>query len=225
VKKKEVEFVVGISEMWLSRHFYLFSSFRSGIFKMYHRAFFNLLFLSFALVHAILDPGPAKLGLVLALMVAFELYIGFSRPYRCTYSNMLAFILNSTLIVTTFVLVMRSGGMKSALFVDNYFYGLLTLINGFGWFLALVVALFVVSVKARWPLDKEGVQKAIVGQELAIIYIKKARKFRKRVVKAKRIGPTEAVELDQLQIWLQEQFNSLRDHQPLCMDALLEVID
>jgi len=225
IRKKEVEFVVGISEMWLTRHFYLFSSFRSEFFKMYHRSLFNGLFLAFCLIHALMPQSVAKLGLVLALLVAFELYIGFSRPYRDGFSTLLVFVLNSTMVVTVFVLVMRAGGMKSALFVDNYFYGLLALINGFGWFLALLVCLFAVAVKARWPLDRDGVQKAVNGQELAIIYIKQARKFRKRVVKAKKLGPAEAGELEQLQNQLQEQFNALREQQPLCMDALLEVID
>lgn len=57
IRKKEIEFVVGISEMWLTRHFYLFSSFRSDFFKMYHRIIFNMLFLIFVLVHGAMHAG------------------------------------------------------------------------------------------------------------------------------------------------------------------------
>jgi len=41
IRKKEIEFVVDISEMWVTRHFYLFSSFKSDFFKMYHRVLYN----------------------------------------------------------------------------------------------------------------------------------------------------------------------------------------
>lgn len=45
--------------------------------------------------------------------------------------------------------------MRSALFVDTYFFGLLALINGFGWFLVLILILFIIAVKGKWPMDKE----------------------------------------------------------------------
>ena len=41
IRKKEIEFVVDVSEMWLTRHFFLFSSFKSDFFKMYHRVLYN----------------------------------------------------------------------------------------------------------------------------------------------------------------------------------------
>lgn len=52
IRKKEIEYVVGISEMWLTRHYFLFSSFRSDISKMYHRVIFNGLCFLLVLVHA-----------------------------------------------------------------------------------------------------------------------------------------------------------------------------
>jgi hypothetical protein len=41
IRKKEIEFVVDVSEMWLTRHFFMFSSFKSDFFKMYHRVLYN----------------------------------------------------------------------------------------------------------------------------------------------------------------------------------------
>lgn len=41
--KKEIEYTVGVSEMWNSRYFYTFSSFKAEIPKMYHRIIFNSL--------------------------------------------------------------------------------------------------------------------------------------------------------------------------------------
>lgn len=54
IKKKEIEYVVGISEMWNSRHFYVFSSFKGDVFKMYHRVIFNVFEMLLMVVHGAL---------------------------------------------------------------------------------------------------------------------------------------------------------------------------
>lgn len=162
IRKKEVEYVVGISEMWLTRYFFLFSSFKSDIFKMYHRVIFNTFQLLLVVVHAAMaGESPTKMGIILGLFTLYLAYVIGTRPYRCQFSNILMFIITSSLVVTCFVLMLKVSGLKSALFVDNYFYGLLILINGFGWFLVLAFLLLIVALKRRWPLDKDGAQKAI----------------------------------------------------------------
>ena len=186
IKKKEIEFVVGISEMWLSRYFFMFSSFRSEFFKMYHRPIFNCFCLLLVGLHAALPEGTFKVGIILAAFVLLTGYVMFSRPYRCPFSNILLFTFCCLFTLNLFILLLKRSGLRSALFVDNYFYGLLTLVNGFGWFLILVFILFMVIIRKRWPLDLDVVCDAIKGQELAIIYIKRARKLRKRIVKEKK---------------------------------------
>ncbi len=52
IRKKEIEYVIGISEMWITRYFFLFSSFKSDLFKMYHRVIFNTLQLILVVIHA-----------------------------------------------------------------------------------------------------------------------------------------------------------------------------
>ena len=155
VRKKEIEYVVGISEMWLTRYFFLFSSFTSDIFKMYHRVIFNSFLLLLVLVHAVLGEGTAKIGIILGLFTVFTAYIIGTRPYRCVFSNILLFVLSAIMLVNTFVLLLKKSGLKSALFVDNFFYGLLILINGFGWFLVAAFLLFIIAIKRKWPVDKE----------------------------------------------------------------------
>jgi hypothetical protein len=123
------------------------------------------------------------------------------------------------------VLLLKISGLKSALFVDNYFFGLLILINGFGWFLVLAFLCLIIAVKAKWPLDKDQVMQAINGQELTIVYIKRARKFRKKVINSKVYGEQEKIEMEHLLKQLSEEFNKLRDKDALAMDALLEVLD
>ena len=103
------------------------------------------------------------MGIILGLFTVFTFYLLGTRPYRCQFSNLLLFILSCTFLVDSFVLLLKISGLKSALFVDNYFYGLLTLINGFGWFLVVAFLLLMLMVRAKWPLDKEQVMKAIEG--------------------------------------------------------------
>ena len=154
IRKKEIEFTVGISEMWLTRYFFLFSSFRSELFKMYHRVIFNTMLFLFVLIHAAMGQGPAKIGLILGLFTIFAAYVIGTRPYRDMFSNVLLMLLSSMFVILCFVLLLKETGFKSALFVDNYFYGLLILINGFGWFLVVAFLGFMIAVKSKWPLDK-----------------------------------------------------------------------
>ena len=138
------------------------------------------------------------MGVILGAFAVFTFYILGTRPYRCQFSNLLIFILSCTFLVTCFVLLLKISGLKSALFVDNYFYGLLTLINGFGWFLVVAFILLILITRATWPLEKEHVLKAIDGQELTIVYIKRARKFRKLVINTKLYGDQERLEMSHI---------------------------
>ena len=135
------------------------------------------------------------------------------------------FVLSCIFVVDSFVLLLKISGLKSALFVDNYFFGLLVLINGFGWFLVVACLCLMIAVKAKWSLDKEQVLSAINGQELTIVYIKRARKFRKKIINSKVYGEQERLEMDHLLEQLSDEFNKLRDKEALTMDALLEVLD
>lgn len=58
VRKKEIEYEIGLSEMWRSRHFWAFSSFKSHIMKMYHRPLFNLYIWTFVAIHVLTHKYP-----------------------------------------------------------------------------------------------------------------------------------------------------------------------
>ena len=176
-------------------------------------------------LHAVLPQGTAKIGLIMGLFALFTGYILATRPYRCQYTNLLVFILTATQLVNAFVLLLKITGLKSALFVDTYYYYLLILINGFGWFLAFACMMLAFALKGKWPVDRDLAKSAIAGQELAIVFIKRARKFRKRVVREKVYGEPERNEHALLLEQLTTEFNKLRDKEAICMDALLEIID
>jgi hypothetical protein len=83
IRKKEIEYVADVSEMWLTRHFHLFSSFKSDFFKMYHRIIYNCVQLLLVIFHAVLPQSTTKIGLIMATFAVFTLYIMATRPYRC----------------------------------------------------------------------------------------------------------------------------------------------
>ena len=174
IVKKEVEFTVGVSEMWLTRSFFAFSSFKGDLAKMYHRALFNAAMLALVLVHAVLSESQSKIGLMVGILAVILFYTIFVRPYRCLHSNVLLFLLSTVLLATAFLLMLKKGGLKSALFVESYFYGLLLTVNVFSWVLILAYLGLLKLTRRKWPLIKESVIKAIAGQDIAILHIKKA---------------------------------------------------
>ena len=175
--KKEVEFAVGISEMWNTRYFYTFSSFKGELLKMYHRIIINGLLFIFVLIHALMEESSAKLGIVVALLALFDIYVLLMRPYRCMLSNILLFMLNTAVLITAFLLMLKRSGLKSALFTDNYFYGLLIIVNALLWVIIASFFLLLIFTKRKWVTTKESVLKAIQGQDYVIFHIKKAKAF------------------------------------------------
>lgn len=58
--------------------------------------------------------------------------------------------------------------------------------NAFFWFLVLCWIVFVIITRQRWTVDKEIVNILTEGQDLAIYYIKEARRFINDINKRKR---------------------------------------
>lgn len=60
---------------------------------------------------------------------------------------------------------------------------------------------------------------------MAISYILKARKFNDKVRRARHYGPVEKEEMEDNMKHLEQEFNSLRDKQPVIMDSMLETLE
>ena len=147
LKKKEIEYAVGISEMWNTRYLYAFSSFKGEVLKMYHRPMFNFFCICLALVHALMLESTAKLGIITGMFAILALYTILLRPYRSVHSNIVLFVLSSVLLVTCFLLLLKKTGLNSAIFVEDYFYGMLIIVNGFGWFILLAFILLILQTR------------------------------------------------------------------------------
>ena len=97
----------------------------------------------------------------MGVMTLFVFYIIATRPYRDFHSNMLILLLSCTILVNSFLLLLKKGGLKSALFVDNYFYGLLIVINTIFWVGIASYLILILLTKAKWPTTREHVLKTI----------------------------------------------------------------
>ncbi len=144
---------------------------------MYHRPMFNFFCICLALVHALMLESTAKLGIITGMFAVLALYTILLRPYRSVHSNIVLFVLSSVLLVTCFLLLLKKTGLNSAIFVEDYFYGMLIIVNGFGWFILLAFILLILQTRRQWPVTKETIMKEIQGQDYAIFFIKKGRKL------------------------------------------------
>lgn len=80
-------------------------------------------------------------------------------------------------------------------------------------------------VRARWPLTASKLHEAIAAQEVAIKYIKQARRYRQYIMNSKKYSAKEQAKFQLLLENLTEQYNLLRDKAPLCLEALIEILE
>ena len=120
---------------------------------------------------------------------------------------------------------MKVQGYRQSIFIDKYFFILTIIMNAFFWLLVLSWIIFVVITKQRWAVDKEIVNVLTEGQDLAIFYIKEARRFINDINKRKRYTEVDQDKMNMTLDNLSTQFNKFRGQQPLIMDSLLETID
>lgn len=103
---------------------------------------------------------------------------------------------------------------------------MLTLIlNCFIWFLVLLWLIFLITSRSKWPVDKKIVTDLTDGQDLAIYYIKDARKFIIDIYRKKAYNEMDQEKMESLLDGLNAQFNMYRGQAVLIMDSLLETID
>ena len=119
--KKEVEFCLGLSTSWLQKYFYFFSSFRSGLYRMYYRPIFNIICILMVAINVLVKDTQEKAGILLIVFGVLLLSAGFSLPYRNSHTNCLNFVLNVNQFLVAFELNLKVAGMKSTFFVDYYF--------------------------------------------------------------------------------------------------------
>jgi len=90
VQKKEIEYSLGINNIWKTGKFYTFSSFKGGYMMMYHRILFNLLGALLCLCEVLFTKYSTiqyKMMAMTVLVILFTIHCFVARPYRSNTSN------------------------------------------------------------------------------------------------------------------------------------------
>ena len=120
---------------------------------------------------------------------------------------------------------MKVEDYKQPIFIDRYFFVLTLILNCFIWFLVMLWLIFLITSRSKWPVDKKIVTDLTDGQDLAIYYIKDARKFIIDIYRKKAYCEADQEKMESLLDGLNAQFNLYRGQAVLIMDSLLETID
>lgn len=192
---------------------------------MFARSIFNFCCAAMVLAHAVVEEQEQKISFLVFIFGFLFLWALGARPYRHSHTNAIFIALSFCMALVSFELMMKISGFKSTLFVDKYFFWMQLIQGGFIWFMISVYLLLLLLTKSRWNVNKDFVAEFTGGQEMAISYILKARKFNEKVRRARHYGPAEKEEMEDNMKHLEAEFNSLRDKQPVIMDAMLETIE
>ena len=101
-------------------------------------------------------------------------------------------------------------GYKMSFFVDEFLLEITSILNGFIWFLILLVFIYIAVSHSKWPVTAQIVHELTENQDLAIYHVKEARKFQKSLMSTKVLTPELQVKLGQILESLSMEFNKFR---------------
>ena len=223
--KKETEYCLGISSNWLTRYFFLFTNYKSGAQRMYFGPMFNVLRIIMALVVGLTTDQSTRINTMLAVQLVIFVLSAVVRPYRTTSSNALLFLLNLLFVLIMLELQLKVGGFNSDFLTDKYFFWLSVIQSTLFFVFIFVLMLVSCLTKATWPVTREFIEEYTQGQEMAIVQIQRARKFKDKILQQRRMHDADYKELDDIIASLEHEFNELRDKQPVILDAMLEAME
>mmetsp|Transcript_12226 Transcript_12226/g.10837 ORF Transcript_12226/g.10837 Transcript_12226/m.10837 type:complete len:329 (+) Transcript_12226:690-1676(+) len=224
VKRKELEYVLGISDSWRKQSFFMFSSFKGSKLRMYFKPVYNLFILFLISVHAFLETDMKMKSNIFALAMTFgAIFIFAIRPFRCATTNFLIFFQFCHLCGPMYMVQQEISGLENGLLVNKYFSICLYVMFGiFGGCQFLVVVLSL-TLKAKWPMNEKVLKSVVLRHETILEMMQNAysiiTKLRLKKVEAKKLHLEEIVEE------LTEEYNNaFADVHPF-QYSVLELID
>ena len=151
VRKKEIEYCVGINDEWKARYYFIFSSFKCDTLKMYHRPIFNI-FVFLLVTSGVLVPKENGLrsNVIFVLFGVLLVCYCTTRPYRCMSTNILGMLLSLIMVINSVIMMLKENGFRTAVIIDSYLWILLTVVNLFLWFFVAVFIAMLVVTKRKW---------------------------------------------------------------------------
>ena len=166
LKRKELEYVLEISDSWRKQSFFLYSSFKGTKARMYFRPVYNLWVLYFIACHAYLGSEMYTKAVCFSIgMTIGALFMLAVRPFRCASTNFLVSFQLLHLCGPLYMVMQVVSGMEHGLLVNTYFstslYIMLSIFGG----IQLVIIILCLIFKAKWPMNEKVVRNAVYRHE------------------------------------------------------------
>jgi hypothetical protein len=156
IKSREIEYTLEINKTWLFDCYYLFSSYRRSMFRVYFRPLYLLMVLLITAVHTMFyENYPSKLGLLTSIILFLSTYITVFPVYRCYSSCFLQVLCYWTLFSNTLLGYLKVIKYNSLYLQDTNMSNLLLNINIT--FVLLLASLMLVffTINLQWPTNLE----------------------------------------------------------------------
>lgn len=165
IRLKEMEFLLGVSSSWLTDKLYLFSSYRSSWFRVYHRVIYYMFILSLVAVHAALNTdNGTKLLVLLCICGGFTIYITILPVYRCLSSSYLYAFCMWLITANFFIGYLKASGYDSQTMVDSNLVNIIIAVNVVALVFIVIILLITFLFRLSWDVGVDTIK------QLAIAY-------------------------------------------------------
>ena len=221
--RRELEYVLEISDSWRKQSFFIFSSFKGSKLRMLFKPLFNFVCLLLIVIHSYFGADTETKGLLfLIIFGSMIVFILTLRPYRCTSSNITIVLCFSHLFVVTCFGYVKATGLRHGLLVQKYYSICIYIITA--WFILfhIVVALWCLFCRYQWPMNVETVRNSVIGYEDILNLMQKGFVIISKLRLKK--SDTEMRDMVKIVNLLTDEYNNLVGDHPF-QYSVLEVID
>lgn len=224
VKRKELEYVLEISDNWRKQSFFMFSSYKGTKLRMFFKPFWNLILLLLVCVHAFGETNMKnKANIFMGVLIGFFVIILFIRPYRCASTNFLLIFQLMHIIAPVCMVSLLIGGMENGILVNKYFSLSIYGIIGIFGFCQLLVVVLCLAFRAKWPMHKKYLRSVVYRHESILEMMQAAY----MVITKLRLKKTDAKREDLAEIVtrLTDEYNMAFNEEHPFQYSVLELID
>jgi hypothetical protein len=116
--RRELEYVLEISESWRKQSFFIFSSFKGSKLRMLYKPMYNFMLLLIVCFHSYMGEMMETKGLCIGItLIVMLLYLIAFRPYRCTITNLFAIFTTAHILVVAAFGYVKATGLRHGLLV------------------------------------------------------------------------------------------------------------
>lgn len=161
---REMEYTLKISAEWMVNRYYLLSSYRRTWLRCYHRVVSLYFKLVLVLVHTYYNEHPeTKIHVLTLLYIAFLIIIIVLPPFRHYSSNVLYIILHTTIMIILGITCLKSMDPENPTLVERNMADILLCFTLIGMVLSVLWILFVICLRAKWPVNAKGLKLQLLG--------------------------------------------------------------